>query len=435
MKTQTQGSRLVGGPDYAPLSESTIRTFLRSIPGLTELLGGPAADWAVREVGDGNLNLVFIVKGSAGGLVVKQALPYVRLVGESWPLPLDRIYFEHEALGHQARAVSGAVPKVHYFDASRAAIVMELLEPHIILRKALIRGTFLPRLAKDISGFVASTLFATSDFAMPAVEKRAAQALFSRNSKLCKITEDLVFTDPYRIANLNRWTSPQLDAVAARFRFDAPLKLAVQELKWIFLTRGEALLHGDLHTGSVMVTQEDTRIIDPEFAFFGPMGFDIGAFMANLLLAYFAQAGQAGPDDDRIAYREWILDTLEAFWRGFESRFLALWRKGGDGDVFSGALFADSAAAIALEGFRGRFMGGLLGDAIGFAGAKMVRRILGLAHVEDLESIADADRRAGCELRVLHMARRLIVDRGSFRSIGEVTQMARHVGGSNDAWS
>ena len=39
-------------------------------------------------MGDGNLNLVFIVKGPQGGVAVKQALPYVRLVGESWPLPL-----------------------------------------------------------------------------------------------------------------------------------------------------------------------------------------------------------------------------------------------------------------------------------------------------------------------------------------------------------
>ena len=49
-------------------------------------------------------------------------------------------------------------------------------------------------------------------------------------------------------------------------------------------------------------------------------------------------------------------------------------------------------------------------DAIGFAGAKMARRILGLAHVEDLETIPEAER-VPCEKRALAMARRLIVDR------------------------
>ncbi len=39
-----------------------------------------------REVGDGNINFVYILEGPTGGLCVKQALPYVRIVGESWPL-------------------------------------------------------------------------------------------------------------------------------------------------------------------------------------------------------------------------------------------------------------------------------------------------------------------------------------------------------------
>ena len=37
------------------------------------------------------------------------------------------------------------------------------------------------------------------------------------------------------------------------------------------------------------------------------------------------------------------------------------------------------------------FMKELLVDSLGFAGAKMIRRIIGIAHVEDLESIADHD--------------------------------------------
>jgi 5-methylthioribose kinase len=43
------------------------------------------------------------------------------------------------------------------------------------------------------------------------------------------------------------------------------------------VSSAEALIHGDLHTGSVMVTREETRVIDPEFAFYGPMDFDVGA--------------------------------------------------------------------------------------------------------------------------------------------------------------
>lgn len=45
---------------------------------------------AVREVGDGNINFVYILEGPLGALCLKQALPYVRVVGESWPLTQAR---------------------------------------------------------------------------------------------------------------------------------------------------------------------------------------------------------------------------------------------------------------------------------------------------------------------------------------------------------
>src|SRR6266704_861294 len=96
--------------------------------------------WAISEVGDGNLNLVFIVRGSAGGIAVKQALPYVRLVGESWPLPLSRSHYEYLALTHQARLAPGLVPAVLHHNEILALIAMEFLEPHIIMRKGLISG-------------------------------------------------------------------------------------------------------------------------------------------------------------------------------------------------------------------------------------------------------------------------------------------------------
>ena len=86
----TVKNRFTGGAGYAPLTEQSIGGFLESSSQVSNVLGGRSQDWSVREVGDGNLNLVFIVKGPTGGVCLKQALPYVRLVGESWPLPIDR---------------------------------------------------------------------------------------------------------------------------------------------------------------------------------------------------------------------------------------------------------------------------------------------------------------------------------------------------------
>ena len=61
-----------------PTRRSTARklaSILAGLPDLRARLGGKPAEWRVREVGDGNLNLVFIVEGPAGGLVSSRRCP------------------------------------------------------------------------------------------------------------------------------------------------------------------------------------------------------------------------------------------------------------------------------------------------------------------------------------------------------------------------
>ena len=326
---------------------------------------------------------------------MKQALPYVRLIGESWPLPLDRAFFEHEALVEHGRHTPGLTPAVYHFDPVLMLTAMELLEPHIIMRRGMIQGIRYPRAATDMAEYMARTLFFTSDLGTGAAEKKARVAIFCGNTSLCKITEDLIFTEPYMVCDNNRWTSPQLDDIAAAFRADAPLKRAVSRLKCKFMGSAEALIHGDLHTGSIMVTQDDTRVIDPEFAFYGPMGFDTGAFVGNLLLNYFSQDGHATEADDRAAYKVWVLETVVTFWHTFAERYGALWAER-SGDAYPAALFAGEEGAASLADSAGRRRRcDLFTDTLQFAGAKMIRRILGLAHNIDFEWIEDPDRRAG----------------------------------------
>jgi 5-methylthioribose kinase len=378
-------------------------------------------------VGDGNLNLVFKVYGSTGAMAVKQALPYVRLVGESWPLPLSRAHYEHMALSEQAKHTGRLVPEIYHYDETLALIAMELLEPHIIMRHGMIAGIEYPRFATDISTFMARTLFFTSDLALTADKKKAMIGAFSGNTALCKITEDLIFTDPYRIAELNRWTKPYLDPYAAQWREDGDLKVAVSRLKLKFMSSAEAMIHGDLHTGSVMLTTEDTRVIDPEFAFMGPMGFDVGAVVANLLISYFSQDGHAEESGGRDSYRTWILDTVVQIWIVFSEQFLMLWREHPTGDAYPPSLFEGELGAIRLEAERRAYMTRLWNDTLGFAAAKMIRRILGLAHNIDLEKIKDERMRATCETRVLTMARDMMVNPVGYSSIVSLAKAAQEM--------
>lgn len=389
-------------------------------------VGQDPTQWSVQEVGDGNLNLVFIVGGPAGTVIVKQALPYVRLVGESWPLPLKRSFFEYNALVRQSERDPGMTPEILHFDQAQAIIVMEFLTPHIILRRALIEGQQLPKIGRDLGNFLARTLFRGSDLSMDTRKRKADLALFADNVELCDITENLVFSDPYFDAPMNRHT-PGLEALVAELRADRDLKVEAQRMKHLFAAKAETLLHGDLHTGSVMVTPENTRVIDPEFAFYGPMAFDVGMLIANFWMSYFSQSGHETGRGSREAMRQYLLATAEEIWSVFRGEFSRLWREERRGILYQASLFETQEDALASEQALHGVIADIWCDTLGFAGIEIHRRILGLAHNADFETIADESRRAACEAKALKFGRHIAVNRGRVHSMDDIRELAERM--------
>lgn len=414
---------MTGKSQFEALSVETLSSRLGDNEALRARIGKDTSAWKVREVGDGNLNLVFIVEGASGAAVVKQALPYVRLVGDSWPLPLKRSFFEYHALTRQEARAPGSVPAIYHFDEGQALIIMEYLSPHIILRRALIEGQQLPNIARDIGLFMARTLFRGSDLHMAAKDRKADLALFADNVELCDITENLVFSDPYFDARMNRHTSPQLDDLVAELRADRDLKVEAQRLKHIFAANAETLLHGDLHSGSIMVTDTQTRMIDPEFAFYGPMAFDVGMLLANFWMSFFSQRGheQSGKRD---AMRAYLLAVTVETWVVFRAEFSHLWRTERTGMLYQKSLFEDQGDRLGAEQALDHVLHQIWTDLLGFAGIEVHRRILGLAHNADFETIADEDLRASCEAKALKFGRHLAVNRRQIHSIDEVNHLA-----------
>jgi 5-methylthioribose kinase len=412
-------------PGYERLDEAGVRRWLAAHCELRVRLGGTPEEWRVEEVSDGNLNIVYIVKGCDGGVCVKQALPHVRVVGESWPMPVERAYFEQLYLRASEPHVNGLTPRLLHYDPVRFAFAMELLGDHIILRRGLIAGRRYPTAARRVAEYAARSAFATSVLAEPFEQVNDRLAAFSRNQALTRITVDLIFTHPYVENERNRWTSPQLNAAVANLRADARLKAAAAQLGYRFMTVHEALLHGDLHTGSVMVNSTDTRVIDAEFAIYGPLGFDLGLFVGNLLMAYFSQPGHESRPNERAGYGEWILTQSVDFWDEFVGQFAALWRARRTGDGYPSAFFTAPADSESFAIARQQWFEGLLVDTLGYAGAEIIRRIVGFAHNADFESIHDPDLRALCEQRALAFARELIVTPRKFPEIRAMMEGAR----------
>lgn len=363
------------------------------------------------EIGDGNLNLVFKIRDTAGvsRVIVKQALPYVRCVGESWPLTLDRARIEAETLVAHGTFAPQHTVKVLHHDAELAVMVQEDLSDHAIWRSELVQGKHYPQAASQLGEYLAQTLFHTSDFYQNAQFKKAEVARFT-NPELCQITEDLFFTDPYVDHERNHFDpvlQPEVDALRA----DKPLRLAVASLKHRFLSKAEALLHGDIHSGSIFVADGKLKAIDAEFGYYGPLGFDPGSAMGNLLLNYCGLPGLVGVREAADG-REQRLNDLRALWLSFSERFLQLARD------------KTQDPSLAEEGYAAQFLQDVWHDAVGYCGAELIRRTIGLAHVADLDGISDEAMRADCQRHALRLGQRLIV---TATQIGDIESLIARI--------
>jgi len=405
--------------NYKPLEVSTIKNFIENNDKIKNIIGD-TEEIEIKEVGDGNLNLVFFVESKKNSICIKQPLPYLRVL-KDWPLTLKRSYYESEYMNIHSNHVSDLMPKIYDFDPELCTITMEKLSPHIIMRHGLINAKKYEKFAEDISTFMAKTLFFTSDLYLKADQKKELNSRFIMNTELCKITEDLIFTDPYMYNKNNRWTTPHLDKQKKEIENNDDLKIAVSRLKIKFMSESQSLLHGDLHTGSIMVSENDTKVIDPEFAFYGPMGFDVGALLANLLMNFFSQNGHENNSGERKEFKKWILNLINMIWIKFENKFCNLWDEYPEGDGYPIQLF-NNKQIIKRE--QKNYIQNIYNDSISFAGAKIIRRIFGFAHNIDFDWIKDDKIRAICENKCANLGIDMQVNPSKFRDISSLIEAA-----------
>jgi len=370
-------------------------------------------DIEIDEIGDGNLNFVYIVTNAFNGksLIVKQAVPYLRIAGEGFPLSRERMNYEIRALQFYEKVLPTFVPKIYYADEAMSLVIMENLSEHIIMRKGLIEQMVYPKFSEHISTFLAHTLFYSSSLYLNSTEKRALVDRFNSNTELCKLTEDFVFTLAFMEDETND-VNPNLLSEAKELFAQSDFKKSVLKLKYIFMTQTDALLHGDLHTGSIMLNADETYVIDPEFAFVGAFGFDIGALIANMINAYISHFYRS---EDEV-YQAWILETIREIYIEFEDKFLALWAKNPNSALLKEGFIAQKE----LDEFKAEFMQNIFSQSVGFAGCKIARRVFGIAGVEDIRGIEDTEKRKQAELMALSVGKSLILNYENIKNVDDL---------------
>ena len=301
-------------------------------------------------------------------------------ISEDMKLDTDRNRIESEILVLQGKLAPGYVPEIYFYDTVMSACGMQDLSDHEIMRTAMLEHKIFPKFADQISTFMAQVLMGTTDVVMDHQEKKDLQRKFI-NPELCDISEALVYTEPYNDElHRNNVFAPIADFVKEKLYNDEELHCEVAKLKMDFMTKAQSLIHGDLHTGSIFINEDSTMVFDPEFCFYGPMGYDIGNVIANMIFAW-ANGDVYGNSEFCTWVEEVIVDvvnlTMEKLRAYYEEHVTDTMCKN--------------------EAYKNYYMDTVLADTSAVTGLELIRRIVGMANVKDITSIKDEAKRARAE--------------------------------------
>lgn len=376
------------------LNEETVLDYVRA----ARTFFTPDAQLKAKEIGDGNINYVFRIWEEATGksLVIKQADQRLKSSGRALSLQRNRI--EAELLKLEDRYAPGMVPKIYHYDETMCALVMEDISDHHNLRKELMKGKIYDRFAEEITDFMAKVLLSTSDLLMDRHEKKEKVRAFI-NIDLCDITEDLVFTEPYYdYKGRNRITEGNERFVKKVLYDDECLKTEVGTLRDAFMNHAQALLHGDLHSGSIFINETGIKVIDPEFAFYGPIGYDVGNVIGNM---FFTLASHLVRQTGDLKFCRWVEKTIADLFDRFQAKAIAL-------------LSAQCHLPLYTQSFLTSYVGHIMSDAVGMAGTEIIRRIVGDTKVEEIETIEAGEAKRSIERVLILTASQFIKNRDAY---------------------
>jgi 5-methylthioribose kinase len=365
------------------------------------------ADLVCREIGDGNINYVFRVLDlrTNQSVIIKHADVQVRSTKQF--VSTDRNRIEAAILQLEGELAPGFVPKVYLYDPVMCCLVMEDLRDYENMRYAMIEHKTFSTFAEDISTFMAETLIRTTDNIISPNEKKERVKEFM-NPALCSVSERLVYTDPYtNLSGNNILFEPNAEFFEKELYQDGKLHLEAAKLKDQFKSKAQALIHGDLHTGSIFVKDGSTMVLDPEFAFYGPIGYDVGNVIANLLFGWVNAEATMTDNMKKHKYQMWVEDAISNTIDLFKAKALKILKEEA----------ADRMAQTC--GFAEWYVGDVLSDTAGVAGLEINRRIVGSAKVKDIAEIKIPEQRTRAEKICIMAAKEYIMERYSLYQCGE----------------
>lgn len=289
----------------------------------------------VKESAEGFVNLIYRVRGSDGrSVVIKQILdvPVSRQQRKSpdayvsnWQLDQSRMQYEIAALIFWNQIHPGICPEIYLLDRPNGVIVMEDLSDLSLLRYEFTRFKKYPRLGRQLGAFLADNLFYSSALNMTAYRRQTLLKYFDNPEVTALYTflfKSCVIVSPER-------AMPEAVApLRQNIIHDEAVQTEITRLSKLFTDDKECLIHTDLHASNIMIDDDHLKIIDGEFAGFGPIAQDFGRLCGSFVLDYCSLFGEGCQSKAvREDYQRYLLDMLADLFTVFEKEFKKLIRE------------------------------------------------------------------------------------------------------------
>merc|ERR1719203_1871410 len=251
------------------MSEESSNMFEESSPSILTVSSLPSWLSSLTPITGGNINYAFLVSTGpppSPSFFVKQAPSYVAFFGPDagYPLTPDRLRLEIDAYKEFSSVLgpenaSRFLPAVHTFDKSNNAAVMEFLEGYSLLDAELVsdKGRMNSAVASGLGEFIGK-IHANTHSSVVKKGRRAYLAKHFQNKAMREIQLEFIFTRCYRDT-----TEEDREGLVV----DDEFMNEVEELKAAYQGEvkaedgcGYVLSHGDLHPGSVMISQENNSV-------------------------------------------------------------------------------------------------------------------------------------------------------------------------------
>lgn len=325
------------------------------------------------ELSEGNVNQVFRILMENGKTFIAKYAPPFAYRYRDIKIANERNNYETMVL-KKFGSNSKHYPEIYFSSPSLHMTLMEDLKNCQTLRDALIEGIIFPNLVDDVVN-----VFST--YLEEANENDLENTSFSYKDgidELQNITKLFVFENPFGENYPSGFICQEsnLHWVRSNIFENNEVQLIRKKLQNNYYSSTECLLHGDLHTGSILINQENMYIIDPEFSKLGPVSFDLGMLIANLIMIRIASDFYLETEKTKqVNFKKWLTNVVEEIW----------------------------IKVFPILGRDANHINTLKQETIGYCGIEIIRRVIGEAQIKDFTMITDLEKRAKLEMEALQI--------------------------------